>query len=388
MATVYVEWSKLRNQSNTLASKGRKLVTYGTRIDDINSCLAFKSNYSNVTRTISNIASGIQKQAGIMQKMGTQLQAISNAYGKTEMDITGKGAIAIKEIKGTIVGPIFTPMAKKDSEKFDWKWSSLIWKNVAKMGVTGNAIAAFGEMLTGGVTAKTLIGGGSKFATIVGDLAKNAYSDNPSIKEVVFGDWKKGSAVEKLKKWAKIPETTVTTKWGVFTNSMKKQASEFLPSSCKNVGDKIKLGTKWAGVALSGVTNAISNKKEMETGGISKGRAVAETVMETAVDVGIGMVATAAATALIGASAPAVAVGAAAAGVVWAADAATRYLTKKNFGSEKGLTEFLSDTVLDTAEAVVNTGKNAAKAIANGAKKAVGKAVQNIGKTFVKWSFT
>ncbi|MBO5373345.1 MAG: hypothetical protein J6A75_11620 [Lachnospiraceae bacterium] len=386
MATVYVEWNRLRNQGNALAANEKSLSLYAAKVNSVNAQLRYKTNYSGVTKALGNIASGIQRQAGIMQKMVIQLESISGAYKTAEGEITAQKPVVVTAIKASSINvsgikskEISTTKWSKNNEKFDWKLGSLLWKSIGKFGAAGNIVAAFGEMMTEGINAKTVISGSSKVLNIVGEVAKNADSKKPNYMEVLFGKWEKGGALKSVQDFAKNSGQTITTKWGVFGTSLKKQISEFLPSSCKTVGDKVKICTKWGGVILSGVTNAISNKKEMETEGISTKRAVAETITETAVDVGIGMVATAAATALLGATAPAVMVGAAAAGAVWAADAATRYLTKKITGSEKKLTELVSDTILDAAEAV--------EKIKNNAKKAVGNAVKNVGKAFAKWCF-
>ena len=119
----------------------------------------------------------------------------------------------------------------------------------------------------------------------------------------------------------------------------------------------------WAGVALSGITNAFSNIKEQkESGGtMSTGRVIAETVTETAIDT----VVTYGASAVVGAAITAV-TGVVAAPVVVAV-ATGIALAGINAGVEaltgKSATEFVSDLALDT---VVNVGKgikNCAKAV-------------------------
>ena len=132
-------------------------------------------------------------------------------------------------------------------------------------------------------------------------------------------------------------------------------------------GSKSGIAAKWIGVGLSGVINGFENYEEH--GGFTA-RAVAETVSETAIDVGKGILTTTVVAAGIGAAfgaAPAVAVAAVSVGVTWAADKICEKVTGKD------LTEFISDTVLDKAEAVGKGVVDAGRNLVNGGKKVIGK---------------
>ena len=147
---------------------------------------------------------------------------------------------------------------------------------------------------------------------------------------------------------------------------MAKEFKGYSFKNATNVGSKIKVATKWAGTGLSAVTNFISNKEEQKKNpGMSNARVVSETVVETAIDVGVGALATAGATALLGAAAPAVAVGAVAVGAVWAVNTATEVITAHFWGEDnkKNLTEFASDAIIDGVTAI---GKGVGKAVKNG----------------------
>lgn len=121
----------------------------------------------------------------------------------------------------------------------------------------------------------------------------------------------------------------------------------------------------WAGLALAGIANTFSNIEEQKesNGTMSTGRVVAETISETVIDTA----ATAAGSAVIGAAIATVS-GAVAAPVVVAA--ATGFaIAGINAGVKaltgKSATEWVSDTVLDTATAVGSAVTNGAEAIAN-----------------------
>lgn len=121
----------------------------------------------------------------------------------------------------------------------------------------------------------------------------------------------------------------------------------------------------WAGVALSGITNAFRNIEEQKqsNGTMSTERVIAETVSETVIDTAISAVGYAvvgaAITAITGSvAAPvvvAVATGAALAGINTGVEALTG----------KSTTEWLSDTVLDTASAIGRAVVDVKKAAAN-----------------------
>lgn len=163
--------------------------------------------------------------------------------------------------------------------------------------------------------------------------------------------------------------STASNPMSRFYNNLHNTTSSF------NIGDafapltgKKGVGTTaaaWAGVALTGITNAFSNVDEQKksNGTMSTGRVVAETISETAIDTvvtyGGAAVVGAAITAATGVvAAPvvvAVATGAAIAGI----NAGVEALTGKT------ATEWVSDAILDTA---VNVGKGidtCAKAVGN-----------------------
>ena len=113
-------------------------------------------------------------------------------------------------------------------------------------------------------------------------------------------------------------------------------------------------------------TIAYDNFKEWDSGEITVERAVAETINEVAVDwvIGIGM--TALATAVLPVGAPAVAVGAVAAGVTWLADCVCEGITGK------GLTETISDAALDVKTIKWDIGTEAVSVIGDGLSETVG----------------
>ena len=131
-----------------------------------------------------------------------------------------------------------------------------------------------------------------------------------------------------------------------------------------------------AGVGLDLAANGISNYDEYKRGEISGKRAVAETITETAIDVGkdflIGAAVTAGIAATVG-SAPVLAVGVATVAVSAGLDWATKKITYALTGEAKGFTEAASDLILDGAAAAGKALKSAGKKIGNIVKNALPK---------------
>ena len=149
-------------------------------------------------------------------------------------------------------------------------------------------------------------------------------------------------------------------------------------------GNAIK-GTKIAGWALALVANGFSNYEEFSKGEITGERAVAETVLETGIDIGKGALlaaGAAAGAAALGIAAPAVVVG----GVAVAASAVLDFACKQLTG--KAVTELVSDTILDVGEAVINGAKEVASGIGNAVKDTFTGAVRSIGSILPKWKWS
>ena len=306
----------------------------------------------------------------------------STQFGGSAPWIIGKDGKPIKNTgylnyNGFYLGPIVsaggntTSSTSSTSTKSGYTpdWAKGIFKVVGKVGNVGSiasSIYTLGSAISSGKdskVSKAIISVSKDCISRFGTLAKDAYSGT-SVKETLFGNWTKGGAVTSLFKTAE--QATSATKGTIFKAAWAKEFKGYSFKNATNVGSKIKVATKWAGTALSAVTNFISNKEEQtKNSGMSNARVVSETVVETAIDVGIGALATAGATALLGAAAPAVAVGAVAVGAVWAVNTGVEAITAHFWGEEnkKNLTELASDAIIDGATYV---GKKVGNAVKNG----------------------
>lgn len=151
-----------------------------------------------------------------------------------------------------------------------------------------------------------------------------------------------------------------------FSNNLSNKTSPFY-AQFKDVVDNFK-GTNgvgkaiasWGAVAVNGVVNAFSNIDEQRAsnGTMSTGRVIAETITETAIDTaltyGAGIVVGAAVTTVIGtAAAPGVVVVALSGLTIAAVNAGVKAIT------DKSLTEWASDSILNTGEKIGTAIKNA-----------------------------
>jgi len=343
------------NGSSEMKSVANKLAGVSERLNGLNvknSISIFASSAQNNGRNIESAANKVAASTLKVVRLSGELQEIANIYQTAENKIIQKPEIDIDI--GALLG-IGSETAMEIN--YDWKWDKLFWKGVGQIGVVGKVVSGLRDFSSSGVSWKSICKGTKDLLSVVGDVAKEASKDNPDFKELLFGNWKKGGILEGLS-----GITTASSKGAIFCASLSKQLSGYSFKNASTVGDKIKVGTKWTGTMLSFAGNAIDNYEEFGT--VNSGRFWAESVTETAVDVGLGMLATAGTTVLLGASAPAVVVCGVAVGVNWLADRVSEAVTGKEF------TELVSDTILDFGEKVVDVG---------------GKVVQGITDTVSGW---
>ncbi len=154
----------------------------------------------------------------------------------------------------------------------------------------------------------------------------------------------------------------------------------------KKSGSDLSLGKEFSGGfntvsnILTFVSRAFNNAEEYESGKISEGRAIAETVVETGIKIAGGWaVKTGLALALgtpVGWGAVAVAAGAGA--ITVGANYLCKYLYKKVTGEEMDIVEAASDFYIDTAAAIGKGAKKVGDAVVGAAKSLVSSISQNI----------
>lgn len=342
---------KLMARGQTVAStiKHGYNVTWANQ-PQIKSVLATNSSLS-YTNKISQSYVGINQQGAGLSAPSGNTSSVSNVAVQTPSDV-------------------------KDSE-----YIKILEKLIGKAGFLGSFLAFFVKPIATWAS--------SGFASIGVTGAKSVVSlikDGHSTIKGLY-DWQKSN--EKLAKLARMdPEKAKAVRWkrlvglnDVFSGTASKASSwstRFYNNfhklkgpfeSYKSGGHK---GTcAWAGLALTVASNGISNYNEYKSGSVSAERAVAETITETAIDIGknwlIGAAVAAGVAATVG-SAPVLVVGALTVGVSMGLDYACKKITGANGGEEKGLTETVSDLVLDVGSAAIEAGKKAVSGISNAIK--------------------
>lgn len=344
MGQYSVRYAELQNQATELQNIGKSFTSLESKLSSIASKMdARDKNMSALRAQIRNEAKATAALANQMSAGGVTLADVVEIYLSAEKQNAN--------------------MVQDTSDKSMLSW---LWDSAKKAGYIG-ATLSFIDGIVNGAQKKD----GVKFA-------KTAFAVWKSIKGVAKDIKNMGMAKRILH-----PDT-ITTSWIKkifgFTDYFSKStgtasvASSWLTKFNNNfqkAGVKEISKVSWAGVAVSGIFNAISNKGEYDRGEISAPRAVAETVVETAVDVTVDIVVTSTVAAAVGATAvalgatvaaPAVFVAAGVIGVKMGLDSVAKWAT----GGEKGFTEAVSDGIIDGATAIGKGVANAAKKIGDG----------------------
>ncbi|WP_455713935.1 hypothetical protein [Anaerosporobacter sp.] len=350
-------FSTEKTYADNLADLAESLqnIKNGLRINDY-SCRV------KIEQQLQKIIENLALQGGQMSSLGTTLEQILKQYTKTEQTIADH--VTKKSIE-TSQGGNTTPHEKGvEEEGIDW---SKELTGLAKKILPAD-FAPYITLLASGFT------GSEVDSKIVSEFIKSAASKYKFLGNLADNGAKTAFMdLFGLGKYFKDGAPATTS--GKFLQALSKEASSYKP----DVGTAASAGktiAKWGGVVASVVGNGISNYNEYSSGEISSGRAVAETVVETGVDIVKGIALTAAAatvvTAAVG-SAPVLAVTAVAVGAGWVADKVCEAFTGK------GVTEFVSDGIIDGAEKAIDVVSDVGSNICG--------AISSFGSGFANWAF-
>ncbi len=310
-----------------------KLNNYRSSVQSvIANCPLSGSTKTAVIKALKTTAGNMEDESQSLLTMKTALEQIITDYlaveeklAGTAADLSGGASADGAQESGGTGGD-----GSSDEETSDsfWSWSDL-WSLLGKTGIGGGLIAAIGQLFTGGDAVSSVLKSLKSLTSVVDSTAKNGLSW-----ETLFG----------LN--AKITESTPTTFWGNLTD----QAEKLKFSNAETVSDKISVGAKYAGYLLTGAITTYDNFTDPEN--TTFWRRAAESVGETAVKVGEGMLISAGVTTAFVAvgltGAPVLVVGGGTAGGMIGIDAAVEYFTGKDAA------EWVSDTVIDSAVSVAN----------------------------------
>lgn len=310
---------------------------------------------SNINSTATQIARKLEQYSRALEAYQRFIEDARNKYFK--LDEYKKLTITASSdpINSQIVGP---------GGQFDYDWKDFI----KSFGNIGSVFGIFDNILsatTWNEWANVGLGVGKTISKIAKDY-NNYTKIGRAIgsKNAMAYFWRKQFGFNNVGHASTASSTTAR-----FYNNLHNTTSAYnLSDAFAPLTGKKGVGTTvaaWAGVALTGISNAFSNIDEQKAsnGTMSNGRVIAETISETAIDT----VVTYAGTAVVGAAITAV-TGVVAAPVVVAVVTGIA-IAGINAGVEaltgKSATEWVSDAILDTASAVGSAVADGAKAVAN-----------------------
>lgn len=328
------------NIRNRLSNVSSRLSTIENRIFNIKNTVERGANgYYNADIRVMNMKSSLSEKINV--HIGNTLDA---------WNTKGSGLSDKETDKVNIKG-------ESADKFFSWTWKDT-WKLTGSAGIIGSIASTVGGAITGGKSVSNGLSTIKSVAKVVENIAKAV----PKTSKSTF-DWKTLFGFNPA-----ITKDTPKTFGKAFGESIDKLKF----GNAKTVSDKVAVGAKWAGYGFTAITTIYDNFTDDEENN-STGRKIAESVGETVVKVGEGLLLGAGVTAAFaaaGVAAPAVVVGAVTVGVTWAVDKVCEAVTGKD------VAEFVSDTVLDftgkVGNVVGNTAKKVSGAVSGWWKKAFG----------------
>lgn len=372
MPRIYVDFAKLDQIGNRCKSVASKVDTIQSDLQHTIRQLDWDVRFeSNINSTATQIARKLELYSKALENYQRFIEDAHSEYTKLDeykkLNITAQLDPRIYHI----LGPggqlqIFT----------DEFWLNYGWKEILSgAGYIGTIYSLINDIKNGKTWRDFAKNGVNAYQFLSG--AAKTYNNYKKIGNAVgtknaMAWWAKN--VTGLKPLGRA--STAKNPFTRFANNLTNKTSPF-NAQFKNVVDNFKgvngVGkavASWGAVAVNGVLNWFNNKDEQASsnGTMSDGRVIAETITETAVDTaltyGTGIVVGAAVTAALGTvAAPGVVVVAASGAVVAGLNAGVKALTGKT------TTEWISDAVLDTGEAIGNAAKNVSESIGSWFRK-------------------
>lgn len=344
MANFSVNINRLENCTNELERRKREIESCARDIMSVYSRMNTSYSYQGIRRQLTSISSTLNTEAQKVRVLNSGLGSAIRQYVDAENKVMNSDDLGIVEVKGTSIKR--TNSGSNDKEDSLEVIQDFMIDLVGGAGVIGKGGAIISSIMKA-ITkpnAKNIVSSGKYVANLAEGIAD--YIASPDMLKLV------GLNVEPQKKFLECVKESI---WkniddvGDAVNTTAAKASNWL----KNAGN-----------ILTVATEAVENFSDEEN---SFGRALAETVGESAFNIVIG----AGATALLSTvGAPALVVGAGVAAVSCVVSA-----TK--------LDEKVSDFFIDGA---VNVGKTVKNVVGN-ATQAVGNFAKSVGAKWKKFCF-
>ncbi len=347
--------------ASVVGGYAQSIESYKDRVNKVKmSCPGSGSVRFGLLGSLTKIIEELNEERRLLNKMSETLEECVDCYSTFEI-----GIARCQSNVSVSWGEEAREDSTGDKEWTIWSWNDF-WKLIGNGGIAGGVVSTFGNIVAGGWNISSILGSVEFANSVVGGVAGMVGGTEPKWKYLLGMDDALGT----------LAKESGGSFWKAFKGSAKSQILDDLGfNGAATTADKVKVGTKWAGHVLSLAINGVENYQEFEgQGAYGVARGTAETVVETAVDIGLGIGATAlvsaGAVALGITAAPAVAVGAVAAGVVWAANGVCKWAT-----GGRDLGEVTADFVCDVGEGAVELAKKSAEKVADVAKD-IGKGVK------------
>lgn len=331
--------SKMLQDVSRFEYNERSLKKYKTAVHNVN------VQNVGIKNSLKRISNDIENQIQLLNKMSDVLKNAASFYQENEKNIAN---LECKSLVYNKKNEMESERYQENTEKKEEtgfldivaNWKNL-WKLVGNFGTVGSVVSGVGTIVqnqdNGDIS--DYISATKYFVSAIGTGASAVSKGGLEGARIAIG-W--NDALAKID----------TSSFGnAVKSSIKKQADSLDFSTAIKTGDKIKTATKWAGYILTVASNGVENYNEYKTGQITAERAWAETGIESAVDIGLGIGATAIATGAcvaFGIAAPPVAlVGAAGTAIVITGNAVCKWVTD---GRDIG--EVIADKVCDGVESM------------------------------------
>lgn len=306
-------------------------------------CTGTRISASTVSQALREYRKASNALADYAASLSSGVRTAAEMFRKMENGVTG----TLKN-NSTQADENNSQTEDGSTSKKPWFTINDFWKLFGSFNAVTGGIAAIGSLITGGISVKTGIDFAKNMASVTEKTAK-AFTESGF-------DWR---TLLGIKSPNSVPKTLL--------ESLGKQIDKYNFGNATSTADKIAVGAKWAGGILTFVKEGYENIIVNEEGN-SAGRAIAETVGETAVTIGEGI--------LIGGlvgmvGAPAIVTGALTVGVIWGLDKISEALFDKNIG------ELVSDAVLD---GITYVGEKIGEGI-----QAIGDGISAAGKAISGW---
>ena len=363
---IAVNKTQISRQVSDLERRRQELKRCESSVSDIIRGFTIQGNARNgIIRKMKSIVSEINTEVSILSNMQKALSNGINLYEQNERKIsytkkktTVNWNSAIPSLVGSAVitgkDVNLSLLNKEESENpFEVDW----WDYVGEFGLIGKGISAVGQLVTKERNLKNNISSIKDFSGVIGGICSTVCKNRSDV------TWKSLLGLDDFYDGMLNTNAYKTLSFGDKVRKLTEygisdELDDLTGANASSWGDKLKVGTKWAGYALTLASNGVDNYKEMTEEGISAERAVGETIIETGVDIGVGIASSVAATVITGVAATAIGtvapaigafvgsagvVGAVGVGISWAANGFCKWATQKYGDKQKDLGELAAD---------------------------------------------